>query len=114
VSINYDATTDSYIYGSGLAFEIPKNYVGLLFPRSSICKTDLVLSNSVGILDSGYRGEVKFVFKNNKDTKFPKIYSIGDRVGQMLVMPYPKVIFEETEELSTTERNDSGFGSSGT
>src|SRR5690606_10497369 len=65
------ATSKSYdengnvVYGTGLAFEIPEGYVGLLFPRSSNSKTDLILSNSVGVLDSGYRGEVMFKFKSS-------------------------------------------------
>ena len=124
-------------YGTGLAFEIPEGYVGLLFPRSSNCKQDLILSNSVGVLDSGYRGEVMFKFKPSlifaDNTYVPgyaadsfdvvaipktndydyKEYEIGDRIGQIIIMPYPKVEFEEVEELSETERGTGGFGSTG-
>ena len=105
-------------YGTGLAFEIPEGYVGLLFPRSSNCKKDLVLSNSVGILDSGYRNEVFFKFKPveffNLEEEFEediRVYDVGDRIGQIVILPYPQIEFEEVEELSETERGYGGFGS---
>lgn len=107
-------------YGTGLAFEIPEGYVGLLFPRSSICKQDLILSNSVGVLDSGYRGEVSFKFKllNNyyggrNDISHYESYNVGDRIGQIIIIPHPKIEFEEVSELSETDRNIGGFGSTG-
>lgn len=110
-------------YGTGLAIEIPIGYVGLIFPRSSIYKTNLRLSNSVGVIDSGFRGEIKFKFY--ADTFFaPRInvymvdgegeeYQIGDRIGQIIILPYPEVEFEETDELTETERGEGGFGSTG-
>ena len=102
-------------YGTGLAVEIPEGYVGLIFPRSSIFKKTLSLTNSVGVIDSGYRGEIKFVFNKepylNKDG-FKK-YEIGDRIGQLVILPYPSVELEEVEELSDSERGEGGFGSSG-
>lgn len=109
------------VYGTDLAFEIPKGYVGLLFPRSSNSKQDLLLSNSVGVLDSGYRGEVLFKFRMNahriKDTGIVHIsnkkYNIGDRIGQLIIIPYPTIEFEEVEELSETERGSGGYGSTG-
>ena len=102
------------VYGVGVAFEIPKGYVGLLFPRSSNAKKDLLLSNSVGVLDSGYRGEFLFKFKPTVfDYKHLRDYSIGDRIGQIIIMPYPKVEFVEVDELSETERGVGGYGSSG-
>lgn len=112
--------TDKYgniVYGTGLAFEIPKGYVGLLFPRSSISKYDMNLTNSTGVLDSGYRGEVFFKFKcpsrftNFDDTCFT--YNVGDRIGQIIILPYPQIEFEEVEELSETDRGTGGFGSTG-
>ena len=107
---------DDYVaYKTGLAFEIPKGYVGLLFPRSSNSKKDLLLTNSVGVIDSGYRGEIEFRFKpilNNKRENI-SIYNSGDRVGQIIIIPYPEIEFIETDELSETERGNSGFGSSG-
>ena len=108
-------------YGTGLAIEIPKGYVGLIFPRSSIYKTSTILSNSVGVIDSGYRGEIKFKFyaKTARDCNgtlysIDDCYEVGNRIGQLIIMPYPQIEFEEAEELSETERNDGGFGSSGT
>lgn len=99
------------VYGTGLAFEIPEGYVGLLFPRSSISKKNLVLTNSVGVLDSGYRGEVTFKFKCLTETGI--VYSKGDRIGQIIIMPYPHIEFTEAEELSETERGAGGYGSTG-
>jgi dUTP pyrophosphatase len=103
---------DNVCYGTGLAIEIPEGYVGLLFPRSSISKTDLTLRNSVGIIDSGYRGEIIFKF-NNILMSSCEPYNVKERIGQLIIMPYPTIEFEEVEELSTTERGAQGFGSSG-
>ena len=97
-------------YGTGICIEIPEGYVGLIFPRSSISKTGMLLTNSVGVIDSGYRGEIKFRFKYISGTNS---YNVGDKVGQMIIMPYPKIEFEEVEELTETERGDGGFGSTG-
>ena len=107
------------VYGTGLAFEIPLGFVGYIFPRSSNAKKDLILSNSVGVIDSGYRGEVMFKFKPsdyfaiNRDNVYEDgpIYSIGDRVGQLIIMPIPKIEFIEVDELSRTDRGIEGFGS---
>ena len=115
------ATSKSYddhgnvCYGTGLAFEIPKGFVGLLFPRSSNTKKDLVLGNSVGVIDSGYRGEVVFKFKAAlKDQhRMKEIYEIGDRVGQIIILPYPEIEFLEVGELSSSDRGVGGFGSTG-
>ena len=103
---------DNICYGTGLALEIPENHVGLLFPRSSISKTDLTLRNSVGIIDSGYRGEITFKF-NNILMSSCEPYNVKERIGQLIIMPYPTIEFEEVEELSTTERGAQGFGSTG-
>ena len=132
-------------YGTGLAMEIPEGYVGLLFPRSSISKHDLSLANAVGVIDSGYRGEIKFKFKPTlaymtfgvatnskgigedsdsfdfvgiaggieKDCVDASIYNVGDRIGQIIIMPYPTISFLEVDELSSTERADGGFGHTG-
>ena len=99
-------------YKTGLAFEIPLGYVGLIFPRSSVRNYQLSLSNCVGVIDSGYRGEVQFTF--NKLAGIPsKKYSVGERVGQMIIMPYPQIELVEFDALSDTERGEGGFGSSG-
>lgn len=100
-----------YIYTSDLALEIPDGYVGLLFPRSSICKKDLEMTNSVGVIDSNYRGPIKSVF--NPTCEDPEIYELGERFAQLIIIPYPKIEFEEVEELSETERGTGGYGSTG-
>jgi dUTP pyrophosphatase len=110
---------DNYIeYGTGLAIEIPEGYVGLLFPRSSVSNYDLVQANSVGVIDCNYRGEVKVRFKCTATLKSPyymteKLYNMGDKIGQLLIVPYPEIVLEESEELSDTNRGSNGFGSSG-
>ena len=118
------------VYGTGLAFEIPEGYVGLLFPRSSNAKKDLLLSNSVGVIDSGYRGEVSFKFKKNLklhieygtmgfDNEIELVkhgyeeYDTGDRIGQIIIIPYPEVEFVESETLSNSDRGEGGYGSTG-
>lgn len=95
-------------YGTGLSFEIPEGYVGLIFPRSSLSNTGLILSNSVGVLDSGFRGEVSARFKAIPNTKQ---YEIGERVAQLIILPYPEIQFEEVQELTETERGEGGYGS---
>jgi dUTP pyrophosphatase len=92
--------------------EIPKNYVGLIFPRSSVRNKDLILSNCVGVIDSGYRGEIQATFKKTDGLDSIK-YNIGDRGAQIIILPYPQVNFKEVEELSDTERGSGGFGSTG-
>lgn len=114
--------TDMYIeYGTGLAVEIPPGCVGYIFPRSSLSNYDLVLSNHVGVVDSNYRGEIKFRFKKIEKLEGPKycawdaskVYEVGDRIGQLIVMPVPTMTFEEVVELSSSERGDKAYGSSG-
>ena len=118
------ATSKSYddhgnvCYGTSLAFEIPKGFVGLLFPRSSNTKKDLILGNSVGVLDSGYRGEVVFKFRellpSERDIEFgAREYEVGDRIGQIIIMPHPQIMFKVVDELSSSDRGVGGFGSSG-
>ena len=97
-------------YGFGIALEIPKGFVGLVFPRSSIRKTDLILSNSVGVIDSGYRGEIQATFKT---TGFRPKYEVGDRGAQIMIIPHPPIEFDEVDELTNTERGEGGFGSTG-
>jgi dUTP pyrophosphatase len=108
ITIN-DNKTHGYIeYDSGLAIEIPEGYVGFIYPRSSISNTGLILSNSVGVIDSGYRGSIKCRFKAIPNTD---VYNLGDRFAQLIIMPYPSITFEEVEKLSETERGDGGYGS---
>lgn len=124
VAISKRYVDDLYIeYCTGLAIEIPIGYVGLIFPRSSISNTDLTLSNSVGVIDSGYRGEIKFRFKVSAELatyvedklgaerRDAVYYDVGDRIGQLIILPYPKIELEEVQELSETKRNNGGYGS---
>lgn len=126
------------IYGTGLSVEIPKGYVGLLFPRSSNAKTNFYLTNSVGVIDSGYRGEIMMKYKcvhhhvcnyikwwikkNILKQKNPSVsiqqffnneYNVGDRIGQLIIIKYPTIEFIESESLSETDRGNGGFGSTG-
>lgn len=124
-------TSDFYqniVYHTGISIEIPIGYVGLLFPRSSNSKKDVWLTNHVGVIDSGYRGEILFKYrhvqnevcadywvtdhKEHLGIEFP-IYKVGDRIGQLIIMPYPQIEFEESDELSETERGINGYGSTG-
>lgn len=108
------------VYGTGLAFEIPQGFVGLVFPRSSNARKDLLLSNSVGVIDSGYRGEVAAKFKRTTAPRYDgglmcgsEQYKIGDRIAQMIILPYPQIEFEEVGQLSETARGQGGYGSTG-
>lgn len=107
----------NYEYGTDLAVKIPDGHVGLIFPRSSICKVTQSLTNSVGVIDSQYIGEIKFKFKPTMkvpiEKKSKSMYEVGERIGQLIIMPYPKIEFEEVDELPTTERGEGGFGSTG-
>jgi dUTP pyrophosphatase len=118
ISLAVERTTENsrypdckYVYGTGLAFEIPKGYVGLIFPRSSIHKTGMDLTNCVGVIDSDYRGEVKFVFR--KRTYEEDSYRVSDRIGQLVIMKLPDIDVVEVTELSETKRGAGGFGSTG-
>ena len=99
------------VYHIGIAVEIPVGYVGLIFQRSSVYKKSLTLTNAVGVIDSCYRGEILFKFKNTSGDSIPAVYNIGDRIGQLIIMPYPEVepVFADT--LSETDRGENGFGS---
>lgn len=121
-------TMDEYgsmVYGTGIAVEVPEGYVGLVFPHSSICKKDIMLTNSVGVINSGFIAEIKVKFKptnlfNYYDgsiiTESPigdNMYCIGERIAQLIIMPIPKIEFVEADELSESERGTGGYGSSG-
>lgn len=98
-------------YGLGFALEVPDGYHLQLFPRSSIHKYGFILSNSVGIGDSGYIGEYKAVFYKI----IPSLpdYEVGDRILQIQIPNVFELDFIEVDELLTTERGEGGFGSSG-
>lgn len=141
-------------YGTGLAVEIPEGYAGFIYPRSSIFKYDLALSNSVGVIDASYRGEIMAKFRptlvfvdkdsvgdkfegtdqtdldtqevtfNGRDNSYPdipsgcqsfkpRVYEVGDRICQLIIMPYPEIEFDEADELSESDRGAGGYGSTG-
>lgn len=114
VSIESTKTSENDIvgirYDSGLAFEIPEGNVGLLFPRSSICNTEMMMHNSVGVIDSGYRGSVSATFLGDI---YGKIYKIGEKFAQLVIVPIPEIELVESEELSETERGTGSYGSTG-
>jgi dUTP pyrophosphatase len=116
VATSIISETDTQItYGLGIALEIPEGFVGLVFPRSSIRKTRLQLSNSVGVIDSGYRGELQATFNKIRTTieNQKNDYKVGDRVCQIMIIPHPTIELNEVNELSNTERGEGGFGSTG-
>jgi dUTP pyrophosphatase len=105
-----DESTYGYVeYGTGLAMEIPEGHYGAIVPRSSISKKGMILANTPGTIDSGYRGEIKVRFKWIHGTA---IYDVGERMAQIIIMKYPEVTFVEGE-LSDTDRGAGGFGSTG-
>lgn len=108
IAIKFEEKNEHVTYKTGLAIEIPQGYVGLLFPRSSIYKRSQMLTNSVGVIDSGYRGEIMMKFSRSTNQYWP-----GDRIGQIIILPYPKIQFEEVNQLSDTQRGGGGFGSTG-
>lgn len=110
-SKEWDELNEVVVFGFGIAMEIPPGHVGLIFPRSSNYKVPLTLSNCVGVIDSGYRGEIKAMFRPTGRPR--KNYEVGDRICQIIIMPIPQVEVVEVEQLSTSERGESGFGSSG-
>lgn len=101
-----------FVCKTGIAVEIPPGYFGAIFPRSSIRNTPLILSNCVGVIDSGYRGEIVFSFRwvNTADGMQ---YKAGDRIGQLVILPLPEVEFEEVLVLTDSPRGTGGFGSTG-
>ena len=151
VSVKRDSAKDVYIYGTGLAIEIPKGYVGLLFPRSPKRNTEAYMTNHVGVIDAGYRGEVMVCYKtrtarticdNLSDvitdfyetqpsdeerdiTQFVEDmlkdgrnalkapYEVGDKIAQLIIIPYPCIEFEEADELFDSDRGTNGHGSTG-
>ena len=116
VATNIISETPSQItYGTGLAIEIPDGMVGLIFPRSSIRNTGLTLSNSVGVIDAGYRGELQATFNKTRTTieNQKNDYKVGDRIVQIIIVPHPIIQIVEVDELSESSRGIGGFGSTG-
>lgn len=107
VAVSMNETSDYIEYGTGLAVEVPEGYGLFLYPRSSISTKTLIMCNSVGVIDTDYRGELKFRFKRLGDN----IYQVGERVGQMVLAPVNSFDANEVEELGETQRGSGGFGS---
>ena len=103
---------ETKVIGTGIALEIPKGYVGLVYARSGLAtKRALRPANCVGVIDSDYRGEIGIALHN--DGKEAQTIQIHDRVAQIVVAPYLSVEFNEVNELNDTNRGDGGFGSAG-
>lgn len=102
-------------YKFGVAMEIPEGHFAILCPRSSITKMNLMQKNGIGIIDSGYRGELVLRCKMVKfeDGTQEKFYNKGERAAQLIVLPYPQVEVEEVLELQESERGTGAFGSTG-
>lgn len=114
INLTYDEVNDNLVYGTGLAIEIPEGFVGLIFPRSSNRKTNLYMTNHVGVIDSGYRGEIMVTFKcRDANGNYKNGYTLGDRIAQLIIVPYPTIQFNEVDELSESERGTGGHGSTG-
>ena len=109
--VDWEAVGEDHVkYDFGISIEIPEGHVGLIFPRSSVYKHNQILSNSVGVVDSGYRGSLSAVmFTQDAFSQYKK----GDRCAQLIIMPFPKIEFEESTDLSETERGAGGYGSTG-
>lgn len=98
---------------TGLAMEIPEGYAGLIYARSGLAsKRGLAPANKVGVVDSDYRGEVMVALHNHSNTA--QTVAAGERIAQLVVTPFLKVDFAQTEELNETVRGAGGFGSTGT
>jgi dUTP pyrophosphatase len=116
VGFSMDASSFEVVltYDTGISIKVPEGHVGLLFPRSSIVKTDLTLANSVGVIDSTYVGPILVKFKHHKFlTNNINFYKVGDKIAQLVIVPIPQIELDEVEELEETERGDGGFGSTG-
>ena len=106
------APNQTKLIGTGLAMEIPEGYAGLIYARSGLAsKRGLAPANKVGVVDADYRGEVMVALHNHSDVE-QKI-APGERIAQIVVAPFLKVVFQEADDLSDTVRGEGGFGSTG-
>ena len=111
-----DVILAPHTYGNklrtGIKIQLPEGWQALILPRSSIgAKTPLRLSNSVGLIDSGYRGELGVLYDNTSDE--PYTVNAGDRIAQLLVMPSYRFQAKVVDVLADSDRGEGGFGSSG-
>ena len=102
-------TPTCYKYHTGIAIELPSRWAALVFPRSSVVKKGAWMGNSVGVIDSDYRGEITVCFYNFGNAP----YKPGERIAQLLFVPAPDIVMEEAVELSETARGSGGYGSTG-
>jgi dUTP pyrophosphatase len=99
--------------GTGVSVEIPPGHAGLVLPRSGLAaRHGIALVNAPGLIDSGYRGEIRVLLLNT-DRSEPFEVSLGDRIAQLLVTPFAEVEPVEATELAASARGDGGFGSTG-
>lgn len=107
------APGETRLVHTGIAMEIPDGYVGLIYARSGIAtKRGLAPANKVGVIDSDYRGEIMVALHNHSNSEAS--IDAGERIAQIVIAPYIRADFIETDELDTTERGAGGFGSTGT
>jgi dUTP pyrophosphatase len=100
------------VIGTGLAVAIPAGHAGFVQPRSGLAaRHGITVVNSPGLIDSGYRGELRVVLQNT-DGERPFEVRVGDRIAQLVVLAVPVVAVQEVEELPGSERAERGFGSS--
>lgn len=103
---------DTEFIPTGVCVDIPVGYVGLLFPRSSISKTPLRMANSVGVIDAGYKGEIKVPLFNTDEVEIIDIDTY-DRIAQLVIVPCMDFELEVADDLGNSERGTGGFGSTG-
>ena len=100
------------LINTGIAIEIPQGYAAFVFARSGLSlKKGLAPANKVGVIDSDYRGEIKVSLHNH--SLETQTVSPGERIAQLVILPYIKAIFFECDELNQTSRGEGGFGSTG-
>ena len=102
----------TFVVKTGLTMEIPEGYVGLIYARSGLAtKRGLAPANKVGVIDSDYRGEIMVALYNQSE--LPQKIEPGERIAQLVIVPYLRGVFNEVDELSDTTRGAGGFGSTG-
>ena len=112
VSVEYKEDIDCWVYHSGLSFEIPVGFFMSIQPRSSSRKCDAYMPNTPGIVDSDFRGEVFACYKNRDPNNKKLPFELnGKGVAQIMILPYPRIIWREVDKLTDTERGVGGFGS---
>jgi len=117
VASDFEHKDRLYIYDTGIAVNIPPGFCGLVFPRSSVVKFNLRMANSVGVIDSGYTGPIKCAFQIATSESDFKVYSVGDRIAQLMILPLPAITFVEVDDVDDfdyqSERGAGGYGSTG-